>query len=246
MRALLSFVACFALIGAAHADGNKNEPLEIYVGWRVTINPQGHVTDLTALPKQRVDRVPQIRERLEQEIRTWQFVPGMVDGKPAETQSGLYLTATLIAAGDNALRIHLDHANVGPIETHLVPPHYPTDAIRHHKTGQVVLVVAYDAEGRIISSKPADDSPKVDQMLIASSEESTRKWKFQPEIVGGHPLAGRAIIPFCFTLQELGSNRKEGRCDWKPQGSKDPLRDGESLALDPAAKLLTDIAGRTL
>jgi TonB family protein len=239
-------LACFALIGAAHAATSNVEPLKENVGWRVTINPQGHVTAMTAVPHERVDKVPQIRARLEQEVRGWQFLPGLVDGKPAETQTGLYLRVTLIATSDNAIRIQLNHFDVGATEAHMTAPHYPANAIRHHKTGQVVLAVAYDAEGNVVSAKPADDSPKVDPMLIAASEESTRKWKFQPEVVGGHPLAGRALLPFCFTLRPMGSNRIEGKCDWKPQGSKDALRDGETLALDPAAKLLTDIAGRTL
>ncbi|HEY7873274.1 MAG TPA: energy transducer TonB [Rudaea sp.] len=193
-----------------------------------------------------MDKVPQIRARLEQEVRKWQFLPGLIDGKPEETKTGLYLRTTLTPTNNDTFDVRIDHAGVGPTETRMTPPRYPADAIRHRKTGQVILAVAYDAEGHVVSVQPADDSPKVDPLLTEASEKAARKWQFQPELVGGHPLAGRALIPFCYTLNILPSGRKEGNCNWKRPGSNETLRDGETFALSPAAKLLTDVAGRTL
>lgn len=246
MRALLILLCGFAVIDAAYASTDDFHPIQVQVAWRITINPQGRVTAMAALPNKRLDRTPQIRTRIEQAVRTWKFLPGLVDGKPAETQSGLYLRATLTPTSDTTISIRFDHANVGPLESRMVPPRYPPDAIRHRKTGQVVLVVAYDTQGRVSSMKTAEGLPKVDATLIDAAEKATSQLKFEPEMVGGHALAGRAILPYCFTLQARGSRHIEGKCDWKPHDNKAAFRNGEYVALNPAAKLLTDISGQTL
>jgi hypothetical protein len=243
MRSMLSFLAFFALIAPAHAAVDN---VHVDVDWRVTIDPQGHVTAMTALPHERVDKVPQIRARLEQEVRTWQFLPGLIDGKPEETQTSLHVRATLTAASNDTMNIRLDHAGVGPTRVKMVVPRYPAEAIRHHKIGEVVLRIGYDANGHVFSVAPAADAPKVDPSLIAASEKAAHHWTFQPESVGGHGLAGFVYAPFCYSLNEIGGHRYQGKCDWVAPGSKDALRDGETLALNPATKLLTDVAGRTL
>jgi hypothetical protein len=83
-------------------------------------------------------------------------------------------------------------------------------------------------------------------LLVEASVKAARSWTFQPEIVGGRALAGTSVVPICYALNVLDTNRKEGKCDWKAPGHDRALENGEALALDPAAKLLTDVAGRTL
>ena len=239
MRSLLSFLACFVLTSAA---GAATSHIHVDINWRVTIDPLGHVTAMTAAPKQDVDRIPQIRTRLEQEVRTWQFLPGMINGKPVETRTGLRLSATLIAASDNAIRIQLDHADVGGTLLKAIAPRYPAKAIRMHRQGEVVLRITYDANGNVISTSVYPGAPKADASLIEASEKVARESKFDPETVGGHGVAGEMVTPFCYTLGRSQSDQ----CDWKRPGSDETLRDGETLALNPAAKLLTDVAGRTL
>lgn len=226
--------------------GATMDDVHVDISWRITLDAQGHVTTLTAAPHERVDRIPQIRTRLEQAVRSWQFLPGMVDGKPAETQTGLYVSATLTPASDNSLRIKLDHASVGGALVSPIPPHYPTEAIRRHQQGEVVLRVAYDATGKITSASIYPDSPTAAPLLVKASINTVEKWRFNPEMVGGHGVSGEAVVPFCYSLHYLGGGGKPGKCDWKRPGSNEALRDGEALALNPAAKLLTDVAGSTL
>ena len=242
MRTALSVLACLALIGSTQAVARNHKPLKVDVGWRVTINAQGHVTAMSALPHERVDRLPQIRSRLEQEVRSWQFLPGLIDGKPAETETGLYLRASLIAASDNAYRIQINSAGVGGAVVNQIAPRYPGTALHRQSQGEVVLRVAYDATGKVMSASAYPGAPKVDAALVTASETVVKNWQFTPETVGGHGVAGEAIVPFCYTL---GRNRGT-HCDWKPPGSNTPLRDGTTLALNPAAHLVTDVVGRVL
>ena len=239
MRFLLTFLACFALISAAQA---ATDNVAIDASWRITIDPQGHVTTMTAASTERIDHIPQIRTRLEQAVRNWQFLPGLVDGKPAETQTRLHLSITLIPTSDNSLQIKVDRANLGGELVSQIAPRYPAEAIRHQQQGEVVLRVAYDTTGKVTSATIFPGSPVAAPLLVDASVNIARKWQFTPEIVGGHGVAGEVVTPFCYSL----GRHRGTHCDWKRPGDSDALRDGETLALNPAAKLLTEVAGHTL
>lgn len=247
MRRMMIFgLPLLALACIAHADGNVPAPIEFTMGWHVSLAADGHVLHLDPIKDERMDRVPEIRARLEQEIHSWKFLPGSVNGKPAPTETGLYVRATLTDAQNNAIRIRVDSADTGATEKKLVPPHYPADAIRAQKTGEVVLRVGYDVGGNVTSVAPYPDGPKADKALVDASIKAVKGWKFLPESVDGHALAGYSITPFCYSLNYLRGGRKQGKCDWKRPGSDQALLNGEALALNPAAKLLTDVAGHTL
>lgn len=240
---LLLGTALFAC--AAYADSKPDEPVHVGVDWRIAIDAQGHVTRMTAKENELVDRVPEIRTRLEQEIHGWSFVPGTVDGKPAPTETGLHVKAELLATSDNTVSIRIDHASVGGSWTQMAPPHYPTAAIREHKTGEVVLRIAYDANGKVTSAVLDPDAPKVSDYLVEASIKAAETWTFQPELVGGHSLAGVVRSPFCYSLNMVG-HRLQDKCDWEPPGSHQALDQGETLALNPVAHLSTDVAGLVL
>lgn len=246
MRALLPLLACVVWVGALHAADKSQEPIAITLGWRVSLDAQGHLVSLQAIPNKRVDRVPEIRARLEQEIRSWQFLPGMVNGKPEPTDSGLYVRATLIPISSNAVRIHIVGADTGASSEKVAPPRYPPEAISRRVVGEVVLRVGYDADGNVTSAALDPDAPKANPLLVKASIDAARKWKLHPESVGGHSIAGYSVVPFCYSLRFPYGGGISGKCDWKPPGSNEALHDGEPLALNPAAKLLTDVAGRTL
>jgi hypothetical protein len=110
------------------------------------------------------------------------------------------------------------------------------------KTGLVVLRVNYAADGTVVSAEPEADSPKVDERLTKAASAATKTWTFRPEVVGGHALAGAVVVPFCFSI----APGKKPDCSWKPKGENAALGDGEALALEPAAKLTTDVAGHAL
>lgn len=246
MRNLLFCLVSIMAIGTVRAATASDAPIRIDLGWRASIDVQGHVTELQAIPNKRVDRVPAIRQRLEQEIRTWSFLPGTVNGQAEPTQTGLNVHAELTVGANDTVQIRITHAGVGGTTAKAAPPRYPVAAIRTHKTGEVVLRIAYDANGQTIAASPAPGSPAASNLLIEASEKAAHSWTFQPEVVGGHAMAGAVVVPFCYTLHPMGTNRVEGKCDWKAPGRSDAMKDGEALALNPAAKLLTDVAGRTL
>lgn len=245
IRNLIIIVLLVCMPGAQAQDKSPTS-ISFQLGWHVTIDAGGRVTQMSPIENKRIDRFPQIRQRLEQAIRVWHFLPGDVNGKPAVTQTGLHVRAELLPQPDKSFRIRIVYAGVGGTIRQLHIPRYPGSAMKRHKSGEVVLRVAYDAQGKVISAALAPDSPKVDQSLINASLLAAREWTFQPEIVGGHPIAGVAITPLCYRLHAWGSSHRRGKCNWTPPGESRPLHPGEALALNPAARLTSEVAGRVL
>ena len=89
----LSVFAFFA--GAAHAapEGERLTTMQ----WRMSLDAAGRITALVASG----DQIEVLRERTEQAIRQWEFVPGTVDGKPAATDTLLSVQVALKPSVDS-------------------------------------------------------------------------------------------------------------------------------------------------
>jgi hypothetical protein len=213
--------------------------------WAVSLDAAGRVVGLEPATQTLVDIV---RVPLEGAIRQWRFVPGKVDGRPAPTETVLTLDIALVSAGNDKLNVRIEDARTGgdiAIKGMRKPPHYPPDAVQHRWQGMVVLKVDYDAEGRAVNAIPADNAPAVAMSLVRSAEKAVKEWTFTPEVVGGHALAGSAIVTTCFEIVPHGM-RPEMKCGWTPPGARSALHDNEAFAIEPAARLETDVIGHTL
>jgi TonB family protein len=107
-----------------------------------------------------------------------------------------------------------------PAPPALPAPAYPKDALAQHISGKVVLLIDIDAQGNptnVVVDK--SEPPGVfDQVSI----DAARKWKFQPAVKDGIPIAGRISVPVQF---ESGGNPDRA-------GAKDP----SSAASAPGAR----------
>jgi TonB family protein len=239
-NSILSLVMAFAC--AAQADEKAAEPVKVYFAWDLSLDARGHVTQLTAIANQRTDRLPQIRERLEQAIRSWDFVSGTLDGHPAPTDTHLSVSVSLLPNDESSFRIVFDDVRTGGRILKGAPMHYPKSAVIEHKTGMVVVRVDYDANGKVASATLDPNSPKAADALVAASIDGVKKWTFQPERVDGHGVPGTQVIPVCYSLSSMPAPM----CKWNPPGKHAAIGEGESLAVNPAAHLATDIVGHAL
>jgi len=214
--------------------------------WSVSLDAAGHVTRLEPSDKTLADAV---RLPLDKAIRSWQFIPGSVDGQPAATDTTLALDITLVPFGDDKFALRVDDARTGGDVTTKgirVPPKYPATAIRHNRQGMVVLKVDYDPTGHVLAANPHEGAPVVAAELTTSAARAVKRWMFSPEIVGGHALAGSVIVPICFEMVGFGKPMPRTACEWVPPGAHRGLHENDVLAIEPAAKLQTDVVGRTL
>lgn len=215
--------------------------------WLVSLDAAGHVAKIEAGDKTLIDAV---RMPLGEAIRRWQFVPGMLDGKPAPTDTTLTVDISLVPHGEDKYAVRVDDARTGgdvPVQGIRKAPKYPPAAIQHHRQGMVVLKVDYDASGHVVAANMHENAPAVAPELAKSAQQAVKAWIFAPEVVGGHPLAGSAIVPICFEIFPSGTLRpRHMNCAWTPPGSQSTLHDADVLAIEPAAKLQTHVVGHTL
>ncbi len=238
-----------AIAGTAGAADNAEQPIKLDFAWNLSLDAQGHVVQLTAVTNKRSDRAPQVRERLEQTIRSWAFVSGTVDGRPAPTDTRLSVSISLVPNDENSYRITFDDVRTGGSIRKTSPPHYPEAAVRKRTTGMVVLRVDYDANGKTVKATLDPDSPQSDKALVdASIDVVRRSWTFQPELVDRHGVPGTQVLPICYAIFDMpvhASDQPRG-CLWNPPGNRAAIGQGESLAINPVAHLAVDVAGHSL
>jgi TonB family protein len=243
-----SSILFFPFAGAAHTETKSAEPIRLGLAWNLSLDAQGHVTQMTAIPNNRSDRVPQIRERVEQEIRTWPFISGTVDGRSAPTDTFLSVTIALLPKDENSYRIVFDDVRTGGRVGKLTPPHYPASAVHERQTGMVVMRVDYDADGKTVSATLDPNSPKASKILVNASIDAVKSWTFQPERVDGHGVPGTQVLPVCYWLSSMPVRERDPgpMCAWNPPGRHAAIGEGDSLALNPAARLANDVTGHAL
>lgn len=239
-------LSALALSAAAHPVRAQQPPpyIPLTQTWHITVSNDGRVTRMAPVKNKLTERVPEIRQKLEEAVHSWVFSPGKIDGKPAETETTLIVFANLLPEPDGSSGLQIKNVHVGGGFKQRVTPEYPQAAISRLAAGEVVVKVTYGADGKVLSAKKFKDGPNANHMLVVAATEAVKRSIFLPEIVGGHPLPGVALIPYCFTLH--GPYGLLGKCDWKAPGESNALQQGEALALNPAAHLVSKVAGKTL
>jgi TonB family protein len=228
------------------AERKSDENPRYRTRWAVSLDAAGRVTKLDPADKTLVDAV---RIPLDKAIRSWQFIPGTIDGHPAVTETTLALDISLVPFGGDKFALRVDDARTGgdvPLRGIRAAPKYPSAAIRHRRQGMVVLKVDYGADGHVVAARPHESAPAVAAELTKSAEQAVKRWTFSPEVVGGHPLAGSAVVPICFEIVPSGSPMPRTACEWVPPGAHSGLHENDVVAIAPAARLKTDVVGRTL
>jgi len=237
--------ALVLVVSATKANASKLPPfIRLAQTWRITVNKNGQVNRMEAMRNKLMDRFPQVRQKLEQAVRNWTFSPGKVNGQPVETETTLIVFADLLPGRDGGSELQIKNVYVGGGFKKRVAPRYPQSAISRLAAGEVVVKVTYGANGKVLSARQFKNGPKANHMLVVAAVEAVKRSIFRPETVGGHPLPGVALVPYCYRLH--GPYGTLGKCDWKAPGESNPLQQGEALALNPAAHLVTHVAGKTL
>jgi TonB family protein len=105
-------------------------------------------------------------------------------------------------------------APVAPAPPPALPaPAYPKEALARHVSGKVVLLVDVDAQGN--ATHVVVDRSEPAGVFDQASIEAARKWKFQPAVENGQPVAGRIRVPVRF---ESEGNPDRVRPEDSPQG----------------------------
>jgi TonB family protein len=194
--------ATLALCCITSAGILKGAPIPHFatLAWKLSLDSSGNITRLDLLN----DEVGSaLYDKMEPVVRGWHFTPGKLDGQPAPTNTLLTVVVTLEpVVDDDGYRARIVSAKTGGTPTHVVMPMYPAESIRAGHDGLVLLKIDHDVDGRIVSISriTQKERDRVDRNIVNASFTAARQWMFDPETVGGHPVAGSVVMPFCFTI----------------------------------------------
>lgn len=241
-RTFAAMVAGAALAsGLAGAESEGGKPLRAAGEWAVSLDAQGHVVAL----KQTTQLKPILNEPLERAIRGWTFEPGRIDGRPQPTETRLSVSVVLEPKGADGYAIRIDDVGTGggfrKIPTLRINPRDVREG-----TYLYVMRVAYDGEGEVVSVGPEAGTPEVPSGVRRNMELVMKGAIFEPERVGGRAIAADVVIPMCVSMARGRMPSAADACEWKPSGKRSSVGSGQLVAVDPAARLLSDVFGRTL
>ncbi|MFT3761190.1 MAG: TonB family protein [Pseudoxanthomonas sp.] len=130
--------------------------------------------------------------------------------KPLRTFAGVALVALLSVAGGYAAwaaqppradAIPVARVDIASKNTH--PPIYPADAMKNRVTGKVLVIVDVGADGSVTQAKIEKAEPA--GVFDAAVLEAVGKWKFEPAVENGKPVAGRVRVPIDFDMDRPDS-----------------------------------------
>jgi len=234
----LLVVVLTSLVAVAHAG--KHEAFQREIKWTLSLDADGRIERLTPID---TDYLPEVRTQIEPIVRTWHFTPGKINGRPAATETTLWVTVAFDAESTSSehYQARIASASTGPRYEHVVAPHYPEAAQHVHAEGEVMVWITFDADGRVTSAKnyPEMSADHISPMLVDAATDAVKHWTFRPETVAGHGIASEALVPFCFRM-------RDGECHWKPRPNKRPFHSGEAVALSSVVGLDTGDEARQL
>ncbi len=87
-------------------------------------------------------------------------------------------------------------SSVDPSSRRLNPPKYPPTEARQGVGGTVVLVISIDGQGNVLDVQVEKSSRN--RNLDRAAMDAARKWRFNPEMKNGQPVASRVRVPVDF------------------------------------------------
>ncbi|QSX78703.1 energy transducer TonB [Agrilutibacter solisilvae] len=199
-----------AVCGASAAA--ESRPTDIWLLGSIGVDEQGGVTQL----EWRDARTPLhglIAERITPRVRSWEFIPASIDGKPAPTQTGLAVHLQAQARADGSLDLRFVSARTGPMGLQTPPPGYPGDAARGGVSATVTVDVTVGADGTGSVKDMRFDGHQsrangYRKSFFATSTQALKTWVFQPEIVGGRSVPTIVSVPIVFCLSSACTERE--------------------------------------
>ncbi len=233
--------AALLAAGVAQAGPNGTAPLRTSGEWAVSLDTQGHVMTLTQMSKLK----PVLAEPIERAIRGWSFESGRVDGRPQPTETYLGLSIVLEPESADGYAIRVEDANLGGRLGKIPAVRINPRDVREG-TYLYVMRVAYDKDGKVVSVGPESGTPEVPASMRRDFEFVLKGATFQSERVSGRPVAAEVVIPMCVSMSRSSRPPANDACEWKAPQKSAPVGNGQLVAVDPAAKLLTEVVGRAL
>lgn len=106
--------------------------------------------------------------------------------------------AEAVPAGPAAANAASKSIASNPVPLSMPAPRYPRTALRRRESGTVRVRVEVGADGTPTATSVVESSQSRD--LDRAALEAVRRWRFQPAVAGGRPVAGSVVVPIDFRL----------------------------------------------
>ncbi len=217
--------------------------IDLHLSADVTVDVDGRIQSLQWTEQQGLQAA--VAQRIEGAIRGWEFEPGKVNGKAAETRTALGVHVVASDTPDGRVLLRFAKAATGPRKTAMVPPRYPEAGVRAGVSAKVVMTVDVAADGSVTVAESRFEGSKGTRgraAFLQATEKAVQAWTFRPETVGGHGVASRVEVPVTFCLS---SSRW---CEQQAESADARLAvpSGTPVALDSAVALKTDIRAQQI
>lgn len=231
-----------AVCAALPALAERKAPVSLYFQADIVLAADGKITELAWHDAEKIPA--NLRQRLTYAAHSWQFKPGSMDGVPAETHTTLTLHMQASDLGAGQIGLSLISAYTGPFNDRRVSPDYPMDPLRRAVSAKLRVEVSIDEHGAyttdVVDYKASDQDNRWREAFAESALVAVAAWDVQQESVAGHPVPARLSIVFDYCIDDYR---------WRSKNTLTPLNSpvdavppGTPVALDSAAKLLTDIS----
>ena len=180
---------------------------------------------------------------MQREIATWQFTPARIDGQAVSSRTHVSYALRAEAMDDDLYGVRIVDVNNGPMVVSKKGLRYPPQALRRELQGTVYLRVWIAADGSVSQVESAEET-RAHRMLVLAAQKAVRSWRFKPEEVDGHPVAGRVVTSVQYCLASPGQT-----CELSSitEVAGVPVRGADdTVALELAVALESDVEGRLL
>ena len=223
MKFLLIGLAFILPNASVNAEVLIENPLSFQLQYTLVLTADGQIEILKS-QKENISKV--LADNLENQIRSWKFTPGSLNGVPQRTESNLSLNieATREIGGDYQIRITDAYTGMRMKPGALAHPKYPAEQLRNGDEAVLQFQVTYDSDGEVIDVVRSGQKVKGKAPFELASIQAIKQWSFEPEKIGGLGVPGSAIIPVKFCTLE-------SKCKRLLSGSKEKLKLAQELAV---------------
>ena len=143
-------IALLGAVGMAQADSGA-ETIRLTTVWKMSLDANGKPVALALQPGRAREALGRI---LESAIRQWEFTPGAINGKPAPTETNLFVGLTLSPKDDrDGYTVRIDRVGTGAGIGRITQLPYfsvtqAAKARKGHVNPLVMLLVTMDGEGK--------------------------------------------------------------------------------------------------
>jgi TonB family protein len=180
----------------AYPEAAKKAGIQGIVSLNVKVDEQGNVSEVESWAGKPVMARVAVRA-----VKRWKYRPVLIEDEPFAFSGEVVFTfrlgkqAMVREGGNSPVRRVACTSSEGGL-LYRVDPEYPRAARVAHVSGDVVLEIVINKQGRVEEVKATSGNP----LLIQSAIDAVRQWRYQPYMIGNKAIPVQASVVLKFHM----------------------------------------------